>query len=486
MPAERRVARPQLETGSVWMTVVDDLENPPFPVMPPRPARPVSMAEFLRVGQANSLAICDKALFDELFVERRFLWKRFFIISDPDGIRRVLQDNADNFPRLGQVRRVFEFDSESGMLCAEGEPWRRHRRLINPTLDYRALSPDVPALIRFAEELADHLGRLPPTQDIDIGEAITHLLIRSTGHVFAGDDRSVDVMLHQLGQYPGKYGLLDILPVPSWLRIVPSRSRREAKKFQALLDRQFAARRGAANGNGSDLLARLVNARDRRTGECLGDTELRDEALTLGSTAATPLRPLTWLWYLLALYPWAEERLHRELATVLGGRAPGLDDLPKLVYLRNLLDETMRLYPPLPIMLRVVGASDVVCGHPIPRKSVVAIMPWVVHRHRKLWDDPDGFDPDRFTPERAAGRSRYCYLPFSLGAHVCIGASLATIEMVIAVAVLAQRFRFRLVPGHPVEPTAWTNLRPRYGIRVTVEPRTGPTRRWPDGAAQTC
>lgn len=453
------------------MTLAEAVDNPPFPAMPPRPARPVSPLRLLRVGQANSLAICDEALFDELFVERRFFWRRVFIISDPDGIRRVLQDNSDNYPRLEQVRRVFEFQTGTGMLCAEGEAWRQHRRLINPTLDYRALGPDVPALIHWAEELARHLEQLPAMQPIDIGEMITNLVTRSTGHVFAGDDCTLEPMLRAMGRYPGKYGLLDILPVPPWLSFLPSRSRREAKGFQELLDGHIAVRRGLDNGNGADLLARLVNARDRHTGEGLSDAELRDEALTLGSTAATPLRPLTWLWYLLALHPWAEERLHRELRTVLGGRAPGLDDLPRLVFLRNVLDETMRLYPPLPIMLRVAAGNDTVCGRRIPRKSIVAIMPWVVHRHRRLWDEPDRFDPDRFTPERSASRSRYSYLPYSLGPHVCIGASLATIEMVIAAAVLTQRFRFRLVPGHPVEPTAWTNLRPRYGIKMTVEPR---------------
>ena len=452
------------------MTLAEAIENAPFPAMPPRPARPVPLLRLLRTGQANSLAVCDEALFDELFVERRLLWQRVFIVSDPDGIRRVLQDNSDNYPRLGQVRRVFEFETGTGMLCAEGEAWRRHRRLINPTLDYRALAPDVPALIHLAEELARYLEQLPPMQEIDVGQMITHFLTRSTGHVFAGNDCSLDPMLLAMGRFPGKYGLLDILPLPRWLGFVPSRSRREAVQFRDVLDRLIAARRNGGDSD-ADLLARLANARDRHTGEGLANGELRDEMLTLGSTAATPLRPLTWLWYLLALHPWAEARLHRELETVLDGRAPGLDDLPRLVFLRNVIDETMRLYPPLPIMLRVATASDTVCGRRIPRKSIVAIMPWVVHRHRRLWDDPDRFDPDRFTAERSASRSRYSYLPYSLGPHVCIGASLATIEMVVAAAVLAQRFRFRLVPGHPVEPTAWTNLRPRHGIKMTIERR---------------
>ena len=132
---------------------------PPLPAMPPRPARPLSTLRLLRVAQKNSLAACDEELFDELFVERRLLGQRFFVVSDPDGIRRVMQDNYDNYPRLTWIRRVFEFAAGSGMLHAEGTPWRRHRRLINPTLDHRALLPDAPMLIELAEELARHLRR---------------------------------------------------------------------------------------------------------------------------------------------------------------------------------------------------------------------------------------------------------------------------------------------------------------------------------------
>jgi cytochrome P450 len=123
------------------------------------------------------------------------------------------------------------------------------------------------------------------------------------------------------------------------------------------------------------------------------------------------------------------------------------------------------------MILRRAAAADVVCGRPIPRRSIVAIMPWVLHRHNKLWRDPDRFDPGRFSPEQVAARSRYSYLPFGIGPHVCVGASLAVMQLVVAVAVLAQRFRFRLVPGHRIEPTAWINLRPSRGIRMTLERR---------------
>jgi cytochrome P450 len=395
------------------------------------------------------------------------------VISDPDGIRQVLQDNSDNYLRVSPVRRAFEFSARAGMVCIEGEEWWHHRRVLNPALDHRALRPDVPRLIELTEEMARHLAELPPGEAVEIGRTLTHLLTRTTGQVFAGDEPLIDAMLLRMGRYPEQYSLFDLLPLPGWLRFVdrcrPSRA--GIDKYYALLDRLVAERRGAGYAGGRDLLWRMAQGVDRQTGERLSLAEIRDEVLTLASTAATPLRPMTWVWYLLALYPEVEEKLHAELDSVLGGRTPNPDDLAKLVYLRQVLDETMRLYPPLPVMMRTVAADDAVGGRRIPRHSIVTIAPWIIHRHRRLWDEPDRFDPDRFSPENARDRSRYAYIPFSIGPHICTGAPLSIVQMTIAVAIWAQRFRFHLVRGHPVEPVGWTSLRPARGIKVTVEPR---------------
>ncbi|HVC53561.1 MAG TPA: cytochrome P450 [Stellaceae bacterium] len=458
---------------TVAQEMVESLPRAPALAAPPRPARPLSTWQLLRVGLSNTLAACDEELFDELFVERRFFWGRLFVVNDPDGIKRVLQDNVDNYPRINAIRRVFEFGSGTGMLCAEGEIWRRHRRALNPTLDHRAIVAETPMLIELAQQLAGHLERLPAGQEINVGEVFTHLLTRSTGQVFAGDDREIDEMVQHMGHFPGKYGFVDFMPLPRWLHFVDRfrKSRGAARHLHPLLERLIGERRRDDYAGGRDLLWRIAHARDRQSGERLTVPELEDEALTLGSTSVTALQVYSWLWYLLAAHPWAEARLHAELAEVLGGRVPSAADLPRLTYLRKLVDEAMRLYPPLPVMLRRAVTDDVVCGRRIPRKSVVAVMPWVVHRHRKLWADPDRFDPERFAPDQVAARSRYAYLPFSVGPHICIGAALSLAEITATVAVLAQRFRFRLAPGATVQPIAWTSLRPGSGLMMTVEPR---------------
>ena len=445
----------------------------PLLAMPPRPSRPLSSLGLLRTFPTNSLAACDDELFEELFVERRFFWGRVFVVSDPDGMRRVLQDNTNNYLRIAAIRRIFEFSSRGGMVCLEGEEWWRHRRIINPALDQRALRPDLAALIELTEEMARRLAEVPRGQQFELGRTLQHLITRTTGHVWAGDEPEIDAMVLRMGRYPEKYSVLDLFPVPSWLRFVERwrHSRSGVDQYYKLLDRLIAERRDLNYAGGKDLLWRLANAQDRQTGRALTDAEIRDEVLTLSATAATPLRAMTWLWYLLAMHPWADERLAAELDSVLGTRTAVPDDLPKLVYLRQVVDEAMRLYPPLPLTLRTAAADDTVCGRHVPRGSVVAVMPWVVHRHRKLWRDPDRFDPDRFSPQRAGARPRYSYIPFGVGPHVCPGAALAMNEILITVAILARRFRFRLAPGQAIEPTAWTTLRPRHGIMVTIEPR---------------
>lgn len=455
------------------MTIAGPIDPGPTLAMPPRPARPLSSWQIIRSRGINSLALCDEGLFDELLVERRFLWRKVFVVCDPEGLRHVLIDNADNYHVHRLKRRQLEPGIGSGVLINNGALWRRHRTLLNPTLDHRAMLPDAPMMIEWTERLAESLAAWPPGQPMDIGHGLSMLLAVTGGHVFAGPEPEIQPLLVRMGKFPGVRRVTDYLPISDWLRWRSRRIRAEAQQWYPLIDRLIAERSGADYAGGKDFVWRLVHARGR-DGDTLSHQEIRDEVLTLAVGAIeTTLRPMCWLWYLLALHPWAEARLHAELDAVLADRRLTPADLPRLTYLRQVIDETMRLYPPVPVILRQTVADDVVCGRRVPRGSVVVIAPWVIHRHRRLWRDPDRFDPDRFTPEHIAGRSRYAYLPFSVGPRTCIAAPLAMMQVQIATAILARRFRFRLLPDHPVEPTGWNTLRPEHGIRMTVEPRAG-------------
>jgi cytochrome P450 len=452
-----------------------DASDPaPRPVMPPRPARRLPLLPFLKAAATNSLAACDEELFDELFVARRYMHQRVFFVSDPDGIKRVLLDHVENYPRVARIRRLFEAELGTGSLASEGETWWRHRRVAAPTVDRRAIASEIPALIRLTEATADEVERGPPGKTFDIESLIAGLLIRLWNQVVTGGDPGAVGMLNALSKVPRKPRLADLAGVSPLLELLRLRDRRGRRRaeFDEPLQALIAERSAPGYAGPPDMIWRLLNMPDRKTGQTLPRAEVCDEAASLIAGGVSPtMRALTWVWYLLALDPQVETRLHAELDSVVRSGPLSSVHLPQLTYLRQVIEETMRLYPPIPAILRQAANDDMLCGHPVPRRSIVAALPWVVHRHRRLWSEPDRFDPENFSADRRAARHRFAYLPFAGGPRVCVGAGFAMTQMTIVVAVLARRFRFRLAAERPVVPVGHISLHPYGGLHVTAEPR---------------
>jgi cytochrome P450 len=247
--------------------------------------------------------------------------------------------------------------------------------------------------------------------------------------------------------------------------------RRAVVEFDALVAR-FVAQRRADSSARHDLLAMLLAARDTDTGEGMSDKQLRDEILTIFMAGhETTANALSWVWYLLAMHPDAEARLHAELDRVLGGRMPAFADLAALKWTRMVIEEAMRLYPPAHAIARTAIGEDRIGGVRIPPGASISISMYVTHRNPNLWPEPERFDPERFSPEAAARRHRFAYLPFGGGPRVCIGNAFALAEAQVIVAMVAQRYRLRLAPGHVVEPVGLLTLRSKNGVWVTLEPR---------------
>jgi cytochrome P450 len=204
------------------------------------------------------------------------------------------------------------------------------------------------------------------------------------------------------------------------------------------------------------------------------DEQLRVEVTTflLAGQETTSLA-LTWTWYLLSQHPSAREKLENEIDAVLGGRPPDYADLANLPYLRMVLDESMRLYPPAWGFSRQAMADDELGGYRLPKGWLAFIIPWVMHRHPAYWSDPERFDPERFSPERSADRPKFVYIPFGAGPRQCIGNQFATIEAQLTLATLVQQYRLQLVPGHNADPWPLITLRPRYGMKMRIERRQG-------------
>jgi len=305
--------------------------------------------------------------------------------------------------------------------------------------------------------------------------AVTLNIISRT--MFSTDsERIAAIMERGAGHYQAKMrpNIMDFLGLPAWLaglgRIgVADRALRE---FDTEIDRLIKVRSGHAEGGPKDLLSRLIAARDEQTGGGMTAQEVRDHVITIFMAGhETTAMAMTWTWYLLSQHPAEEAKLHAELSSVLGGRAPGAEDLTRLTHTRMVVEESMRLYPPVHTIAREALADDTLAGRSIPKGSAVLISPWVIHRHRHLWPDPGRFDPERFSPEAAAARPRFSYLPFGGGRRICIGASFAMAEATILLATIAQGYALRLAPGHRVEPQGLITLRARHGMKMTVSPR---------------
>jgi cytochrome P450 len=251
------------------------------------------------------------------------------------------------------------------------------------------------------------------------------------------------------------------------------RGRALMRDFDRAMFQLIDARMKPGADTNRDLLDRLIASRDEESGTGMSAREIRDQVLTIFVAGhETTALALMWTWYVLSMHPEHEAGMHAELGAVLGGRDPEWPDVAKLVYTRMILQESMRQYPAVhTLAFRRALKDDVLCGMPIPKGSLVTIIPWLIHRHRTLWDNPDRFDPERFTPEAIARRDRLAYLPFGFGPRICIGASFAMTEAMLILATLAQRFRLRVAPGCRVEPRAVFTLHTKNGMQMTVEPR---------------
>jgi len=262
------------------------------------------------------------------------------------------------------------------------------------------------------------------------------------------------------------FAMPERIPTPRNRRFLVAR-----RKLDEAVYRLIAGRRRSGEDTG-DLLSMLLAARDEETGEGMSDRQLRDEVVTiLIAGYETTADALAWTWYLLGTHPEAGARLHAELAAVLAGRVPAVEDLPQLPYTRMVLQEAMRLYPPAWGLLRQAREDDEIRGYRIPARARIVISQYVVHRHPGFWEEPEQFDPERFAPGRAASRPPFAYFPFGGGQRMCIGNNFAMMEAQLILATVAQRYRLDLVPGHPVEPEPLITLRPRHGVLVTLHDR---------------
>lgn len=434
----------------------------------------------IRQMQDNVINLYPPYIFDKDWSVRRFGFQTFIIINRPDLIKEMLVDKTDIYSK-GRLNRVILGRAlGEGLLTSEGDFWKRQRRIAAPAFHFRKLQALTDVMVACSVEAAD---RLEAYADTDRHVDFAHEMMRLTMEIvarslFSSDVKEdVDVLgaaVTVLIDNLGKMSMVDMIGLPEWL---PRPSDPRVRDAMQTLDRMIFGiieqRRSEGEGAREDLLQMLLDARDPETGEGMSDKQLRDEILTLFAAGhETTAQALTWLFYLLSENPDQEALFHTELDEILDGRLPTFEDMRALERSRMIFDETLRLFPPAFSISRTAEEDDRLGGElHVPKGAIVSAAPYITHRNPKIWPDPERFDPERFVDHEVHARHKHAYFPFGAGQRICIGSGFAQTEARMAMAILGQRFRFRLKEGHPVMPQGRVTLRPRFGMKMSIERR---------------
>jgi cytochrome P450 len=392
-------------------------------------------------------------------------------LNHPDYIREVLVVQNDNFIKERTVQRSKMLLGE-GMITAEGAAHRAQRQAAQPAFHRQRIVEYGGVMVEEAAHIRDSWRS---GERRDIARDMMHLTLNIVARTLFANDLREEVyeLAGAINRIMGLYNFLVMLPAAEWLvhlrppglaAFVRARSRIDAVVYR-MID---AHRRGGVDrGSLLDLMLEASPENDEESRH-----SLRDQVITIFLAGyETVANALSWTWYLLSQNPDCEAKLHCEVASVLSGRLPGVEDVPRLRYTESVLAESLRLYPPAWAMGRY-ALNDFTLGEFfLPARTTVLISQFVTHRDPRYFADPLHFDPDRFSAEAKARRAKFTYFPFGAGARQCIGESFAWMEGVLILATLAQRWKLRLVPGHRVEPQPLITLRPKYGMLMEVEPR---------------
>ena len=405
-------------------------------------------------------------------VQGRFLNAPVVFVFKPEFVKHILQDNARNYVKSQFTMNIIRYFSQENVFTSDGDFWLRQRRLMQPMFHKQRISGFGNIITRAAQAMLRDWDAKPGAP-LQIDKEMSRLTLRVVGQALFSEDLLGDARaLGQAfddGDHYLAYRMRNISP-PEW---APTRWNRIARQARDVavnkVDAMIAARK--RDGHKDDLLSMLLEARDD-DGASMSDIQVRREAQTMIAAGhETTSSALTWTFYLLSQHSHVERALHDELTRVLGGRTATMEDMPNLVYTRQVLDEAMRLYPPVWATGRDAIDDDNINGYIVKRGSGINIPIWSIHRSPQYWTDPLTFKPERFAPDNAAALTKGAYLPFGAGPRQCIGSLFALTEAVLILATVAQRHSLRLKPGHPVEPDPVLTLNAKFGMPMTLHAR---------------
>jgi cytochrome P450 len=455
--------------------LADELFTPPLVRPPDKPLSPLAAIAALR---RNIVEAWDAELFDIPFRKGRWFGQTFVNACDPALMQAVFLDQVDRFEKSPAQQRVLRPIVGDGLLTVEGEAWRTQRRAAAPAFRHAALMGLLPTMAEVAEASAARMGGTPDGEAVDVAPLMTRaasdVIVQAVLAGDAGfDAAAAGAMASEYMNAVGKPDLLDLFGVPDWIpRPWRARYLRITARMRMMAAAALEARRARGQLDGGDLLGGLIAATDPETGRGLTDQELVDNILTfIGAGYETTAVTLTWALYLIASAPDVQARLYEEAAQVLGDRPITGEDVARLTFHDQVIRETMRLYPPVAALQRRAIADADLGPVQVRSGDEVVCLLYVLHRSRRLWDRPEAFDPDRFSPERSQDRHRFAFMPFGGGPRICIGAQFATIELIAFLSTFVRRFTFEPAPGLAPLPRLRFTLRPDRPMLLIVRSR---------------
>lgn len=448
-------------------------QDRPLPVRANLVRRPLNALQSWQAARDNVLSIIPEASTRQLIISGR-TGTPWHMVTDPDAIRRILLENIDNYPKSKVTKNLLRPAIGESLFIAEGSHWRWQRRTAAPAFSHRNVMNLAPIMTGAAERCAERIASAGNRAVNLLDEMITTTFDVIADVTFSGDGgfdrdgvhKAIDVFISDAG----KISLFDILGFPDWIprpgRTVSANGMTDMK---AAADRVIDARTANGPEGIPDLLDLLLAGEDPKTKRRMTTEELRDNLLTfIVAGHETTALTLAWSLYLCAFDETVQDRARAEVQGVLAGRAATGADVAHLPFIRQIIDEALRLYPPAAIVSRTAVAPDTLCCTRINPGDTVTLPIYALHRSHLLWDEPDAFDPDRWAG--GAKPDRYAYLPFGDGPRICIGASFALQEAVIILATLLSRFRFTSVKGVNPKPVMIITLRPEGGVWLEAEP----------------